>query len=112
MAIVVQSKLTSEMYTPEQERSAKDPTRFKLRPLSGVQYLDVISYFVEGTNGQKLSAKGMEQVLSYGVVKAENLFNDKGKQTQALEYLDPITTAELVSRIMELSEIRESERKN
>lgn len=115
MAIVVRSKLIPEVYTPKSEIDAPSPTVFTLKPLNGIEYTDVMCHLMDdGDGNQRISSIGLRKLIKYGVTHVDGLIDEKGKNVKKFtpEMLDPVLLSELASKILEISDIQEAERKN
>lgn len=117
MAITAISKLTAEDYIAQSDREDESPTRFRLRPLNGLQYMEVISELSRGDDGQlRISGKGMKLALQYGLVGWSNFRDSDGKEIKFnpvnVEKIPPVILSELAGEIINRSEIGEDERKN
>jgi hypothetical protein len=115
MAIVVRSKLIPETYTPKSEIDADNPASFTLKPLNGLEYTDIMCHLIDdGDGNQRISVTGLNKLIKYGLVSAEGLTDEKGKQIKkpGAEMLDPVLLSEIATRILDISNISENERKN
>lgn len=111
MAITLSNKVAPEQYTPIREKDSENPTTFKLKPLDGFEYLEVIGH--ASADGGKLTSEGIKLCLKYGLQDATNLQDGKTKKVKLdPKRLDPLLLAELAGRIMDISHIGEDERKN
>lgn len=114
MTITLYSKLTPVDYIPISEREADTPTTFKLKPLNGAEYLDVMCHMVNDENGgQRLSRTGLEKIMRYGVKGVNNLIDENGKPINKVkpDMFGPILLSEIASEIMSISEVDEQEKK-
>jgi hypothetical protein len=117
MPITAISNLTPEWYTPECEKGVDDPTRFKLKPLDGKEYMEIMSEFRREESGEfTISSRGLHAALKYGLVGWENFMDSHGKDVKYsphnLGKVPPIILQELAGEIINRSELGETERKN
>jgi hypothetical protein len=68
------ANLKPEWYTPLSERDATTPTRFLLRPLDGIERLDV-SFYRDESGNLSLSSAAARAALKYGLQGWENLMD-------------------------------------
>lgn len=118
MAIKATSVIKPDWYTPEDEKEEESPTRFKLKPLDGIQYMDVMSEVAKNLDGDiQITGRGLKLVVKWGVVGWENFVDpDTGKEIKYsphnMQRVPPLVLSELVSEILERSEIGEDQTKN
>lgn len=114
MAITVFSKITPILYTPKSEEKAENPTKFQLKPLDGLQYMDVLTHTSTDQNDNvTLSHLGMRLALKHGLLNAVGLLDELGNDIElSAQMLDVTLLIELSGKIMEISNLTESERKN
>ena len=114
MTITVSSKLTPTLYTPISEKESKTPTKFKLRPLDGIQHLGVMMHLQVGDEGNAtLSHTGLMLAIKHGLIGSvglkDELDNEINVNAKDLEW---DLLLELAGEIVKLSTITEEERKN
>lgn len=111
MAITAMTGLVPEWFEPEQEESDVK-TRFKLKPLNGMEYLEVIPYI----RGQYLIGDGVKLALGYGLVDWENVFGEDGKAVKfsrsGVALLPPKILSMLSAEIIERSSFDGEKAKN
>ena len=120
MAITAISAIKADWYTPESERDEEETkrTRFKLQPLDGTQYLDVMAQVNTTPNGDiQMSGYGLRMAAKWGVVGWENFADpETGKEMKfnafTVARIPPVILKELVSEIMDRSELGEIQVKN
>lgn len=104
-------------YTPRADQGSDNPTTFKLRPLDGLQYMEVMHELTESKgSGVRISAAGKLLALKYGLADWNN-FNDA--QGNAIPFspvnfklIPPVILNELAIEIMNRSEFGEGDQKN
>lgn len=73
MAIQLREKLAASWYTPKSEEGEAAPSRFRVKPLDGAQYMEVLGE-VEFRDGNPIiTAKGLRIAALQGVVGWENV---------------------------------------
>lgn len=117
MSITAISKLIAEDYIPQSDIDSDNPTKFRLRPLNGMQYMEVMSELIRNDDGQlRISGKGMKMALQYGLIGWSNFRDEDGNELKFnilnVEKIPPVILSELASEIISRSEIGEEERKN
>lgn len=111
--------LKPEWYVPLAERDAVTPTRFLLRPLDGVERLDVSFYRDENAN-LSLSSDAARAALKHGLQGWEHILDTNGSplhwnpvdRDANLKRLPAELVAELATEIFVRSVLSEAERKN
>lgn len=79
MAIKPINGLVPEWFTPTSQQGDDNPTRVKIRPLDGMQHMEVMMHVdVAGSGDLFVDAKGMGLALKFGMVEWENFTDDKG----------------------------------
>ena len=116
MAITAISNLAPFDYVPELDRDSESPTTFKLKPLNGMQYMEVISELKSDGGETRLSGKGMHLAINHGLVGWDNFSDDNGKAVKFnpanINKIPPIVLAELAGEIVSKSELGVTETKN
>lgn len=97
MAIKLISGLKGEWYEPEQE--GEDKSSFKIQPLTGLQYHELIAHIND--NG-KLDTDGVKQCLRYGLKDWQNVDGDFSVE-KAIRSLPAKYLLLISSRIFEIS---------
>ena len=97
MAIKLISGLKGEWYEPEQE--GEDKSRFKIEPLTGLQYHELIGHI---NDSGKLDTDGVKKCLRYGLKNWENIGLDFSVET-AIKQLPAKYLLLISSRIFEIS---------
>jgi hypothetical protein len=111
--------LKAEFYVPLSERDGTMPTRFNLRPLDGIELLDV-SYHRDEQGNLSLSSAAARSALKHGLLGWENLVDETGTQVlfnpvdrdMNLKRLPAELVVELSTEIFVRSILSEQERKN
>jgi hypothetical protein len=111
--------LKIEPYVPYSERDNATPTRFMLRPLDGIERLDV-SFFRDDLGNLSLSSAAARAALKYGLQGWENLMDEAGSpvpfspvdRDANMKRLPAELVAELATEIFVRSVLSEQERKN
>jgi hypothetical protein len=110
MAITAIKGIAPDWFEPEQ--TGENPTRFKLKPLNGLNYLELLA----GLDGQKLTARSIDAALQYGLVAWENFKDFDGNEIEHsvrnFERIPPMTINAIVNEIMNISQLSGEERKN
>jgi len=117
MAIVAAAGLVEFWYTPEAEKDEAKPTRFKLRPLTQFDMLEVSGEIMVDEHGQmKATFKGQSMVLRRGIVGWEEFKTPDGKKVKFseknIELIPFVTLAELAGRVMEGATLSDEEKKD
>ena len=115
--ITALSNIAAEFYTPTTEIDEENPTRFKLKPLNGIDYMNVITE--SGTNADGnfvLSASSGQRALKSGLVDWENFTFADGKDVKFsihnFKLIPAEILAELIGQIMSISSTDASAEKN
>lgn len=110
MAITAISGLVAEWYTPNQPDSER-VTRFKLRPLNGLQNLEISAEI-----GAHRVGEAQKLALRYGLVDWENLDDEHGRPVpfglDKLVQLPVDVLSDLAIRIIRGSRLDDDARKN
>lgn len=119
MAITLRQKIAPSWYTPESEKGEASPTRFRVRPLDGVERLECYEHLSFNKAGQAyLNATGVAFCAARGVIGWENApeKNDDGSDkplTQpALRQLEPLLIRELGLHVWHITELGADAEKN
>lgn len=110
------NNLVEAWYTPTSEKDAEVPTRFRIKPLNGEQYMTVMMETRTNESGDlSLSASGMRQAINYGLVGWEN-FTDGAKDVPfskaSISLIPAPELIALASEIINRSSISEEQEKN
>ena len=106
-------------YTPHSDRDAEVQTVFKLRPLNGMQHMEVLREFEVDPDDKKkgsISTKGLMIALRHGLVGWEN-FNDSAGSPIAftrdnIGLIPPFILHEIAIEISNRSDLGDTGRKN
>ena len=117
MEITAISKLTTADYIPENDKESSEPTAFKLKPLNGMQYMEVIAELKTDENGEaSLTGKGLGLAIKFGLAGWDNFCDEDGKNLKFnrlnIVKIPPIILTELAGEIINRSEVGAEERKN
>jgi len=106
-------KLVGEWYTPESQREEETPFRVRLRPLTGMQQLEVLSAN-QGISGFFRPA-AMRLAWRYGVAGTEGADIPEGLDIEGREIVDYIDEVailrEVADEILRISQPSEDEKK-
>lgn len=104
MAITESDKVTPHWFTPASEEDEENPLEFKIKPLTGPQYLQV------------LNKQDLDYAITCGLLDWKNYFNKNGNQIQfrrtKLNGLPPSILSELANEICAISRLTGEEQKN
>jgi len=109
------SKILPIMYIPQEEEGSDNPTQFKLKPLDGLEYMDVLLHAKVNSEGEvELEPAGLKVALKFGLIGSKNLTDELGNVDVELipTELDSVLLIELAKKIMEISNVSDEERKN
>jgi len=117
MAITASAPITEVEYIVEDDREDENPTRFKLKPMDGQQYMGVMADGNIDQDGlMSFSERTMKNTLRYGLVNWDNLHDAEGKAIKfsRLNFgrLPVGVLTELFSEIIRLSSLSEDDSKN
>lgn len=121
MAILAITALTAKKYVPlseqDSEVDANELTSFDLKPLNGLEYMEVISELKTDSEGvSRLSGEGLKKSIRYGLVGWDNFNDEQGRKVKFNKFnvskVPPLVLAELASEIINVSETGNEERKN
>lgn len=115
MAITVLTGLAEEWFTPEDERGEDTPTRFKIRPLNGMEFLEVMAEGEQVGDSFVTNHAGRTLLLRRGLVDWENLLEENGRplkfSVHNLAKIPANILAELSNEIMQRSALAMEEKK-
>lgn len=117
MTIKALTGLVAEWYTPDDERDEAIQSQFKLQPLNGMQYIEIMSHGEALESGNFLvNHIGRQLLLKYGLVGWKNVEQVNGDplpfSRNNIEMLPAAILAELGNEILTVSSLVEAERKN
>jgi len=109
-------KIAPSWYVLEDERDDEQPTRFKVQPLSSIQYLELTSEAEEDKQGDmSLTGRGLIMAAKYGLVGWENFYDERGKPVKFsphnIAMVPPLALAELAGEILTISSPDDAEKK-
>jgi len=117
MAIVASAPITDVEYIVEEDREDENPTRFKLKPLDGQQYMGVMAEGnIDDDGMMSFSESTMKKTLKYGLIGWDN-FTDAESKAIKFSRLNfgrlPVgVLTELFSEIIRMSSLNEEDSKN
>jgi len=115
MAIVPTEKMAPAMYTPPDQEGNPDPTRFRLKPLDGMEYLEVMPHIVVKDGFINYDGEGMVKLIRFGLVGWEN-FRDDGEEIPFSPFnvrrLTPLRLQGIAREIANRSQLTEDEAGN
>lgn len=116
MAIKPIQGLIAQWFTPSSEEGEENPTRFKLKPLDGLAFLDVMSQGIIREDGAFIpNPQGRMTLLKHGLVEWEN-FTDNGKDLKCnhtnFHRIPAVELAEICNELVVLSSFSEEAEKN
>lgn len=111
--------LVAEWFTPTNQRGdeVEDPTRYKIKPLDGLQFLEVASHGKVLANGDFLpDHTGRLLLLRHGLKDWENLLDHAGEplafNLARIKFVPVDHLGEIASEILQLSALGAEDRKN
>lgn len=92
-------------YTPEAEEGEAAPAQFKIQPLNGMQYLEVIGHGTATADGLFIANHlGRQLLLKHGLKGWKNIEGDDGDplpfSVSNFDYLPPDILNELANKIL------------
>lgn len=117
MAIIAQAKITEHEYIIEDDRDSDNPTKFRLQPMDGQQYMGVMAEANMDDDGMmSFSETTMKKTLKYGLIGWSNFVDEDGKDVKFSRNTVgrvPVTVlTELFSEIIRMSSVSDDETKN
>jgi hypothetical protein len=110
--------LTPDWYTPKAEEGKDNPTRFRIKPLSGVEAMD-LELFQDVEGNTRISGRSARTILRHGLSDWENFGTDTekvpfkgGNPDENIARLPTGIADELVAEIFRRTVMMENERKN
>lgn len=117
MAITALAGLAPYWYTPEEEQGEPAAAQFKLKPLNGMQYLEIMHEGKVTQDGQGFvtNYQGRQMLLKYGLLDWKNVETETGDPLPfSIRNLDMIPAdilLELGNEILSKSSLAEADRK-
>lgn len=120
MAVTVREQIAPSWYTPGSEKAESNPTRFRVRPLNGVERLEVFGELStdKKTGTTMLTAKGVTICASYGVIgwdgpaSRDASGKDRLWSASTLRMLEPMLIHELGLHVFNITELGADAEKN
>jgi len=116
MAEKIMHGMVIETYTPTCQRFKDNPAVFELKPLDGLETMEVYNELSRNVEGDyKISGTGLRIALKYGLVGWSNLL-DKEKNEVAFSLANmgkiiPMALSELADKIVDISDLGIDEKK-
>lgn len=111
--------ITPFWWTPDDQKDDPKPVRYKIRPLNGMQRIEVNTDLKIGPLGLIISATGVRNVLRHGLLDWENVEDTTGANVPFSENIDAnlarLGEQELIAisnRILEASNVGADEKKD
>ncbi len=119
MAITAKSPIAPYWYTPKVEKDNGNPTRFKMRGLSGIEGQDV-QLHNDQRGVLRSNATSVKTVLGYALQDWENVIDEKGEavpfnrenKAESIGRLSAEIVAELFWEAITNSSLNEDQEKN
>lgn len=117
MTVKLNSGLSPEWYTPNDQVGEDQQCRFLLKPLTGAQHAEVLMEMSQ-RNGESflLNGKGMRLALEYGLADWDGVLDEVGAplkfKRKRVADLPAHYHIELSHRVLNISGISEDEQKN
>lgn len=110
--------LTPEWYTPKEEEGKDNATRFKIRPLSGVEAMD-LELYKDHEGNTRITGRSARTILRHGLTDWEHFGTDAeavafrpGNPDENIARLPQSIADELVAEIFRRTVVNEADRKN
>lgn len=116
MAIVAMTGIVDDDYICRKDQDSESPTIWKLRPLNGFKYMEVMTELVRTDEGFKITGKGLGLAVKHGLVGWENFKDQNGKELKFnsinITKIPAVVLGELADRVIEISELGDEQTKN
>lgn len=117
MATKALTGLKSEWFTPNDQKENDQPTRYKLKPLDGLQFYEVCNNGeFRGDDSFIPNQTGRLLLLRYGMKEWENVLDHKDKPLKfnisRIRLIPTGHLSEIVNRILEISALGAADEKN
>jgi len=117
MPTITINKTTPSSYVLKAQKEESDQTQFMIKPLTGLEHMEVLALADAGDQGQMIYAgKSLKLALMFGLKGWENLCDQDGKAIEFnrlnIDLLPPLDLHELAQEILTRSELTSTERKN
>jgi len=117
MSINITTGLTNEKYIPESQKNEVNPAEFNLKPLSGLEYMEVMSEMFQAEDGSiRMPGSALRLAISYGLKGWKNFFDETGEDVPFSKpnvgRLPATVLSDLANKIISISELGVAERKN
>ena len=109
--------MSPDWYTPESEEDEEKPSKFKIKPLNGEQFMEVVADSETDRSGDiRLNGRGLKLALRYGIIDWENIEKENGIplkfSVHNLKLLPMEVLSDLASEIVNRSAMEDDETKN
>lgn len=118
MATNLQNKIAPAWFTPADEEGKEDAARYRIRPLDGMEFLEVAPHMYLDASGYiHYDGKGMQILIRYGLMDWENHFDPETGECiefnrEALRRIPPLRLKVIAQEIADRTQLTEGERKN
>jgi len=117
MSITAAKGFIPEKYIPESQKNETPPAEFTLKPLTGLEYMEVMSEMYRDDKGQiHMPGTALTLAINYGLKGWKNFIDEDGEDVgfskQAIAFLPAVELSELADKIIAISELGVAERKN
>lgn len=118
MPITLVEGLAPVWFVPESEKEIEEQyqTQFKIKPLTGSQYAEVMAPVLTAENSEGFPPKSIKAALRYGLLDWKNVLNDKNQPAKFSPYnvekLPGEVLLAIAAEIVNLSSLGEEEIKN
>lgn len=118
MAIKALDPIVPFWWTPEGQENAENPTRFRIKSLTGIQRIEVNTDTKMTGRGLVISAAGIRTAIRYGLIGWDNFNNVDGPVPFSFDVDENIARLpegvilQIVDRILNASSVSEEAKKN
>lgn len=117
MAYYVQNKISPDWFTPSDEKEKASPARYKVRPLDGMEFLEVVPHVTIVDGFIHYDGKGMQILIRRGLLDWEGHTDpDTGNvlefSADAVSRIPPLRLKAIAYEIANRSQLTEGEAKN
>ena len=117
MITALTSGLTNEKYIPESEKNEPNPAEFTLKPLNGLEFMEVMNEMYRDENGVlRMPGEALKKAINFGVRGWKNFLDPQGEDVPFNKSNIPLIPApvlsDLANKIISISEVGVAERKN
>lgn len=116
IAAIALAQLSPTWYTPVGQSDDDEKTEFRLKPLDGDEYGELADHMRLENGVLRITAEGLRQGLRLGLVDWRNFTTTNGETLEFsrvnFRFIPYNVRADLVSRIVEISQLSEDTEKN